>query len=432
MGVENSNSSRFEVLYDRIVKSDGDRPGLLSFDLFMKLILADPTTKYSDIDILTKEYDEIDTHQIKVGKYSNWLLKCFIKPTECDEHYIDEYRRLFIEDLKQISDYLLKFDEIKPLLDKEFRDIYQYSLSELKLYLANLPDKVIQKRIISGVQVINSYEFPGSEIIFVGEKYTLIKIEGVGYLQRKAAEWFGGFYDYLNGETQWCTSIEDSENFIFYASKGPLYVIIPNKSDTMGGKTGLPTERYQLHFPTNQFMDRYDNRIDLVGLLNGEMSELKSSLKSEFINSLLFEDETKLELECSTESVRVFFELYDMSDLFMGIKTPEKIKIILLSYKKTNNSLLYEIPKEITRFINLTTLSLNNTIISLPNEIEHCENLRYLTLVGNRFLNEIPETIKNIHSLEFLVVRNCSPLLIIPKTILQQFTESSPGFYIKN
>ena len=71
------------------------------------------------------------------------------------------------------------------------------------------------------------------------------------------------------------------------------------------------------------------------------------------------------------------------------------------------------------------------SIISLPNEIGECENLRYLTLVGNRYLNEIPETIKNIQGLEFLVVRNCSPLLIVPKTILQQFTEYSPGFYIK-
>ena len=90
MGMENSNSSRFEILYDRIVKSDGDRLGLLSFDLFMKLILADPTTIYPvDIDVQLIEDDGIINGQIKVGKYSKWLLKCYLKPKECDVDYLE-------------------------------------------------------------------------------------------------------------------------------------------------------------------------------------------------------------------------------------------------------------------------------------------------------------------------------------------------------
>ena len=70
--------SRFQVLYNKLVKPKKKKgkvkPGLMDFEIFKTIILADPTTKVpegEDIDTLSVEAME----NVKIGKYSQWVLK---------------------------------------------------------------------------------------------------------------------------------------------------------------------------------------------------------------------------------------------------------------------------------------------------------------------------------------------------------------------
>lgn len=66
---------------------------------------------------------------------------------------------------------------------------------------------------------------------------------------------------YLGQGTRWCTAATQGMNYFNrYNSEGPLYVMIP-KSPQYDG------EKYQLHFPSGQFMNEEDEQIDILELL---------------------------------------------------------------------------------------------------------------------------------------------------------------------
>ena len=110
--------SRFQVLYDKMVKpapgreGDARKPkGLMDFETLKAIIFADPTTKKP------QNFDESDVtvenlSRVQPGAYTNWLLKTYITPgTFNDERddvqpgtpeykkMVQEYRDLFMEDL---------------------------------------------------------------------------------------------------------------------------------------------------------------------------------------------------------------------------------------------------------------------------------------------------------------------------------------------
>ena len=80
---------------------------------------------------------------VKVGKYTNWLLKNFLKPNiELDSGVTDpkspavraavkEFQRLFLEDLYKVTDDLKKFDRFKGQLSDEQRDINKLTVDSL-------------------------------------------------------------------------------------------------------------------------------------------------------------------------------------------------------------------------------------------------------------------------------------------------------------
>jgi len=84
-------NSRFQVLYDKMVKpakgqeGDARKPkGLMDFETLKQIIFADPTTKAPQG--MTPETASVeDMEKVKVGKYSQWLLKNFVMPTFNDE-----------------------------------------------------------------------------------------------------------------------------------------------------------------------------------------------------------------------------------------------------------------------------------------------------------------------------------------------------------
>lgn len=69
-------------------------------------------------------------------------------------------------------------------------------------------------------------------------------------------------------ETHWCTAATKGENYFnHYSRQGKLYIIIPKNPE-------YDKEKYQLHFPTGQFMDEDDRDISLHHLLTKRFPEL--------------------------------------------------------------------------------------------------------------------------------------------------------------
>ncbi len=263
------------------------------------------------------DIDEIsiqDMDKVKVGKYTQWLLKNFVSaPITGEEGEIEkdnpeykrrfqEYQRLFLEDLHKTTDDLKKYERFKNQLPQDKRDINKITVSELFDLVKDFKLEKVKASKEEKEKAKISYEYPGSEIIFRGPKWTLVKIEDKSDLGKNAAIFFGGYQDSDNDETRWCTSGPGLTFFNGYIKDGPLYVVLPNDDNgKVGKRTGLPKERYQFHFPSSQFMDRLDRHVNLTELLNGPMIELKESFKPEFAKGLVTKGGDKVEIKPTTE-----------------------------------------------------------------------------------------------------------------------------------
>lgn len=64
---------------------------------------------------------------------------------------------------------------------------------------------------------------------------------------------------YYGQGTKWCTAARENNMFDRYNKSGEMYIIMPKKPAYAG-------EKYQFHFPTKQFMDEKDHRVNLKEL----------------------------------------------------------------------------------------------------------------------------------------------------------------------
>jgi hypothetical protein len=441
--------SRFQVLYDKLVvpnKKDPKGRGLMDFDSLKQIIFADPTTKApQNFDVDGASIQDMD--KVKVGKFTQWMLKNFVKPSSQDlddigtsdvnspeyKNTIKEFKRRFIEDLFKFTDMLSKFEKIKQYIPQEQRDINKLTPNSLLNIIMNLPEDVKQKINKKDVKSQarqerkeNRFAHPGGEILKEGENYTLIKIEGTGPQQQEAAQWYGGFYDYQNGESHWCTSPPGSNYFMTYAKQGPLYVIMANDDKGLvGARTGLPQERYQFHFPSSQFMDRMDRSVNLVEMLNGPMVELKEYFKPEFAKGLVTGNGEKVEINYPQSSAGKFIVLYGFEELFESL--PTNIKYLLIN-NTSNEKVAWDIPESLGKFTNVEALMLVKLVKSLPDSIGNMKNLQFLTLSDNENLKELPETLADLPNLSFVTIRNV-PNLVIPPRLAEKMVEEGQGFY---
>jgi len=445
-----TEQSRFQVLYDKMVKpapakegQKGKPRGIMDFEVLKNIIFADPTTKSPEN--FDKEGASIqDMDNVKVGKYVQWLLKNFISPKPIDldmEGEVDpnskqfkaakkEYERLFLEDLFKQTERLEFYEKAKQYLPQEQRDINKLSIKDLFNIFANfqLPEK--KKKAEEKKEAKKSREgfnHKGGEIIFQGTNWTLIKISDKGQTGKDAAIWYGGYKDHRNGESEWCTSSPGLTYFDGYIKDGPLYVVFPNDDKgQVGARTGLPKERYQFHFPSNQFMDRDDHQINLVESLNGKMSELKEFFKPEFAKGLLKVGGKKLDISYPSSSAGKFIALYGFDELFESI--PDDVQNITIN-NNSNEDIALDVPSSIGRFKQLDAIMLNNIVRSIPNEIGQLPLLGFLALPNNKKLVSLPESIANLEQLTFINLKGSNPNVKIPPKLKQKMNDEGGGFY---
>ena len=423
--------SRFEVLMNALTKSGKDKEGnklrpKLSKKEFVDLVLADPTTRLNNVDIETATPEELG--KIKAGSYVPWIVKHYLLPkTETnpgDYTYEKDVKRakdVFMEDLYKITERLTKFERFKGRLPTEMRDINK--LTPDQLYDA-VKDFDLTLATTTKAERKSAPVHPGAKLAYDGENWKVVEIADKGEVGKEAACFYGG----NNQETQWCTSSPGTRQwFDRYIKEGPLYVIFnPNDTD-VSPMTGLPKVRYQFHFPGNQFMDKDDRQQDLIQLLNGPMSELKSFFKPEFAKGIVLGGK-ELKIESLTSgTVGKFIALYGLEDLMDSL--PKSLERILIQNRDSKDPIHVELPEDIGKLQNLTNILTDNiTFSKIPDSICNLKNLNFLAITRNPELTTIPDCVADLPNLMFLNLKGCDNVRI-PKKIEEKGDPIGPNMW---
>lgn len=420
--------SRFEVLFDALTKSSKDKEGnqvkpKLSKSEFIELVKADPTTKLNNVDLSSASKEEMG--KVKAGKYVQWLIKNYLVPkTEVGpdhpkyQNQVQEYKSRFLEDLYKVTDDLKKFERFKGKLPEDKRDINKLNADQL--YDA-VKDFDLTLATTTKAERKQADVHPGSKLLYDGDNWRVIMISDKGGAGKEAACFYGG----NNVETRWCTSAPGLSWFDRYIKDGPLYVVFNPNDPKIAPQTGLPVERYQFHFPSNQFMDKDDRQQDLIKLLNGPMKELKELFKPEFAKGLTIGGE-KLEIDSFTSgAVGKFIGLYGLDDLFESI--PSTIKEFIIKNKERND-IIINIPEDISRFKDLEMILLDNCIDKIPESICSLKNLTLISLLNNPKLTSVPDCIADLPNLIFLNLKGSSNVKV-PEKIEQKGIDLGGGMW---
>jgi len=452
--------SRLEFLHDKYVyePKKGERVDpnkkFIPLNVFKEIIKSDPTTKIPEgFDVDSATYEDIKNN-VSAGKNVEWIIQNLfkLKPNNEDlkpgspeyDRQMREKVRVFMEDLFKVNESLRKYSLIlqraKNFIPLDKRNIKNMSIDDLDNFLLNLelPPDVAQRLGLlddepakegSTSSVEKLFKYPGSEIVFKGPNFTVIKISDKGEAGQKAAEWFGGYYKHEKGESKWCTSPENSSNFKFYINRGPLYVIMANDASAQGvGQiTGLPQERYQFHFEEEQFMDRLDKQIDLDKFLNGKGAELKEFFKPMFLSGKGSMDDNDLKIRIMMSGpIGKILSIYGFNEIFKNINPNiEEIEII----NDTKDEILIDVPEEIGNLKFMSVLTIINCLKSLPESIGKCENLWALTLSGNKKLKSLPNSILNIPELSVINIVDSNPNIKLPANFEEIYEELESGIW---
>ncbi len=420
--------SRFEILRDALTKPTTDKRGekqkpKMSIGEFLQLVQADPTTRLNNVDPETADTKELE--KIKAGKYVNWIIKNYLTPiTERQpgdsgyEREVKQVKETFMEDLYKVTEDLQKFDRFKGRIKGE-KDINKLTPSQL--YDA-VKDFDLTLATTTKAERKSAPVHPGAELMFDGENWRVIKIENKGATGKEAACFYGG----NNKETRWCTSAPGASWFDRYIKDGPLYVIFNPNDPKIAPETGLPVERYQFHFPSNQFMDKDDRSVDLIKMLSGPMVELKNFFKPEFAKGLTVGGEKLVIDSFSHGAIGKFIGLYGLDDLIDNL--PDSLKEFQIQNRDNNNNITITIPESISRFKNLQMILLDNCIESIPDSICELPKLKFLALINNPKLTSIPECIGDLPSLFFLNLKG-SENVSVPDSIKSKGTDMGNGMW---
>jgi hypothetical protein len=336
-----------------------------------------------------------------------------------------------MEDLYKTTEDLRKFERAKQYLPQDQRDINKFTVETLFDTLKDfqIPEK--KKAELEKKEAKKSREgfnHAGGQVLFEGPNWTLIKVADTGTIGKDAAIYYGGFHEYDQGESRWCTSSPGLSYFNTYIKDGPLYVVFPNDDKgQVGKKTGLPQERYQFHFPSSQFMDRHDRQINLVEYLNGPMSELKEFFKPEFAKGLVNKGGNKVEISYPDSSAGKFVALYGFDELFESL--PDEIEHLMITNKSKNENIALDVPPSLGRFKRLKALMLQNIVKSLPDTIGELQNLNYCAFNNNSELTSLPDSLCKLKKLAFINIANTNPQLDLPQCLKERMEDEGNGFW---
>lgn len=438
-------SSRFQVLFDKYVKPNKEtRKGMMPFHVLFEIIAADPTSRVPE-GMTSETAKPEDMEKVKIGKYTQWLLKNFTTPnidlssgitdpnSPAVKQAIKEYQDLFLEDIYKVTGDLMKFERFKNRLPQEYRDINKLTPETLYDQVKDFSLEKTKATADEKKEASKTYQHPGADIVYRGPNWTVARISDQGQLGKDAACFYGGYYlEPQKGETRWCTSSPGLTWFDRYIKDGPLYVVIPNSptkftgNDEIGQKSGLPAFRYQFHFPSNQYMDPSDRQIDLVKFLGAEEEGLKEYFKPEFMKGLSQNNGEKVSVNYPGDSASKFIALYGFDEFFDTL--PENIKRLEFTHKG-GESFNLNLPERIGDFKQLSALHLVGCVSKIPDSICNLKDLKFLSLPDNPNLQPLPACLADLPKLSIINIKNSKLDGTIPDA-LRQRAERDGNFFI--
>jgi len=438
-------SSRFQVLFDKYVKPNKEtRKGAMPFETLFAIIAADPTSRIPQGMEAGNAKPE-DMEKVKIGKYTQWILKNFTTPnlelssgitdpnSPAVKQAIKEYQDLFLEDLYKVTNDLMKFERFKNRLPQEYRDINKLTPETLYDQVKDFSLEKTKATAEEKKEASTTYQHPGAESVTRFNDWTVVKISDTGQLGKDAACFYGGFHmEPSKGETRWCTSSPGLNWFNNYINKGPLYVVIPNSPRSFNGgpevgeKSGLPAFRYQFHFPDNQYMDPADHQIDLVKFLRDNEEGLRTYFKPEFMKGLSQNNGEKVSVNYPGDSASKFIALYGFDEFFETL--PENLTRLEFTHKG-GSSFNLDLPEKIGDFKNLSALHLVGCVSKIPDSICNLKNLKFLSLPDNPNLQPLPECLADLPKLSIINIKQSKTEGTIPEA-LKQRAELDKQFFI--
>ena len=193
------------------------------------------------------------------GKSLEWVVKCYIKNNFKIE-----------EDMEQVKQDLIKFNQVKNNLDQKDINSYQ-SLQELRIVLNST------STVIKGV-IDKQYDE------FVRQGQCAVELQSGKVRIYKFVEGSDNALAKMSEGTAWCTNTTSTGRK--YLKQGPVYQML------------VGSDRYQLHFESKQFMDRNDFTIKF-GTFDDNTSDV---LKKWMLQSRLIRDEKLLPMFCWNEA----------------------------------------------------------------------------------------------------------------------------------
>jgi hypothetical protein len=412
---------------------------MMPLQVLFKIIAGDPTSKIPE-DMTAENVTAEKMENIKIGKYTQWLLKNFVSPkielqsgvtdpnSPAVKQAIKEWQDLFLEDLYKTTQDLMKYERNKNKLPQEYRDINK--LTPQTLY-DQVKDFSLEKTKASKEEkkeASRTYSHPGADNVTTLSNWTVVKITRTDDLGKDAACFYGGSHmEPSKGETRWCTSSPGLSYWKSYLSRGPLYVVIPNTptkfkgfDKEVGDISGLPANRYQFHFQDKQFMDADDRQIDLVAFLK-DNPDLKDYFKPEMMENILQGvDKNKASVDYPRDPASKFMALYGTEEFINSLpKTISRLEIIA-----KGGELKFKFPSTIGELTNLTAIHLVGCVVSLPDSICNLQKLQFLSLPDNPDLQKLPDCIADLPRLSIINLKG-SNKDALPES-LQNVDEDSP------
>jgi len=199
---------------------------------------SDPDSLNDFAERAMEQFEAADPSPNK--KYTQWMARLFASPQNT--------RITQIEDMvSTVATYLAKFDKLnrKKRIAAPFNDINRYKTFDEFL-----------DRMDEYEDVEDDADKGRAEKIYDSSEVAIVHP-----LDEPAACRYGR-------GTRWCTAATHGTNYFErYNRQGPLYILIPKNPEHDG-------EKYQLHFPSEQFMNEDDDAVGLTWLLRTRFPEL--------------------------------------------------------------------------------------------------------------------------------------------------------------
>jgi hypothetical protein len=302
------NKIDLDIIYDKYY-SNIDR------NTFNKIVGSDPTSNIDD--------------KLFMGKYSKWLINLFLN------------KKLKLEDLYKATEYLLLFDKQSVRNKISRKNIMDYDS------LADLAKTVLPFK--ENEEILSKNEIKDANFVHEFQNYNL-------FIPRT-------FKDscVLGKGTEWCTATEKTDKYYkLYHKPGRELLIFISKND--------PKEKYQFHFRTKQFMNKFDEEINIKNFLQ-ENPDINQWCKN---------------------NVKDYKKIKDDNIIYWSENNPKIVEGNFYCYNNNNLTSLEGAPEKVEGYFNCS----NNNLTSLEGAPEIVEGDFYCSYNKLTTLEGAPEIVE--------------------------------------